>query len=249
MFLIPPSSYTIRTTKKKGRGVFAAQDIKPGSVIGDYIGVIVRPEDEDEKRDGLYTMSGGDRFDILASPKQPGIHLINHGCAQNCVMYPYRGHTLFIALRHIFAGEELILNYMLGEADEKHIPCSFHACHCGSKICTGSMHDSERDYEAWEKLTRHAAKGWLSKMPGKYGEKFMPLDRYPVTVDIDHEKIGQFNIFGSEKKSPVSLKDTMLPTLAELRKKIRDTGRQLTFPKLHIRIYGVQNDRLIAERI
>jgi uncharacterized protein len=249
MFLIPPSYYKIKTTKKKGRGVFASRDIEAGAVIGDYIGKIVRPEDENEKRDGLYTMSGGDRFDLLASPKQPGIHLINHGCAQNCIMYPYRGHTLFIALRKIFADEELIINYMLGEADEKEIPCSFHACHCGSKICTGSMHDSEEDYENWEKLTKRASKPWGKKMPGKYGEPFPMLDEYPISIDIACEPIGQFNIFGSEKKSPANYNDAALPSLSELRKRIRETGRQLSFSKIHIKAYGIQRDKIIAERI
>jgi hypothetical protein len=250
MFLIPESWYKIKTTKGRGRGVFATREMKAGIVIGDYSGIIVRPEDENEKRDGLYTMSGGDSFDILADPKKPGIHFINHGCAHNCVMYPYKGHVLFITLRHIFAGEELILNYMLGEADEKDIPCSFHACHCGTKICTGSMHDNEHNFENWEKLTKDEAKnGWGKKMPGKYGEEFPALPSYPVSIDIEHKKIGQFNVFGSEKKFAAAYKDASLPLLAELRKRIRNTGRQLSFSKLHLRIYGIQNNMLLAERI
>ena len=40
MFLISPSTYQIKTLKKKGRGVFAAQDIEAGTVIG-LIGGIV----------------------------------------------------------------------------------------------------------------------------------------------------------------------------------------------------------------
>jgi hypothetical protein len=244
MFIIPETSYRVVKTKHKGRGIFATKDIEAGTVIGDYIGTIVRPEDE------LYTMSGGDRFDILANPKVKGIHFINHSCANNCGIYPYRGHVLFIALRHIFPGEEITINYMFGKAgdDEKDISCALHTCHCGSKICTGDLHESEACYDDFEKLSQRESGPWLKKIPGKYGEQLAPLESYPELIKLNNIKIYEYDSFGSEKKSPIKLTGASLPALAELRKHIRATGRQLLFPKLRLLIYGIRDGMLIAER-
>src|SRR5579872_260473 len=117
MFLIPASSYRIKKLGKKGRGVFANCDIPANQVIGVYAGIIMRPKDEDEQKNGLYTMLGGERFDVLANPKDIGVHLVNHSCANNCDIYPYRGYMLYVATRKIFEGEEISVNYMLGKAD------------------------------------------------------------------------------------------------------------------------------------
>src|SRR5205085_2662174 len=121
---------------------------------------------------------------------------------QNCGIYPYRAHMLYIATRYIFAGEEMTVGYMLGAADEKDdVTCKMHACHCGAKACTGSMHDSETDYEKWEKLSGRESR---QKISVKYGTQLPPLDSYPASINIDALKIYEFNAFGSEKKSPMA---------------------------------------------
>ncbi len=249
MFIIPRAWYEIKTLKSKGRGIFATHDIAPGVTIGDYIGTIIRPKDENEKRDGLYTMSGCERYDMLANPKKEGIHFINHSCAANCGIYPYRGHMLYVATRYIFKGEEITVNYMLGKADksEKGITCELHACHCGSRICTGSMHEDETDYESWDALMKRESGSWQKRIPGKYGTQLSLLEKYPASIELDAIKEYQYNAFGSEKKSPIIYKSTALPSLAELRKQIRKTGRQAAFQKLHFTIYGIRNGFLLAE--
>lgn len=171
MFLISPLWYHVKKIKGKGRGVFALHDIEPGTVIGDYLGKIIKPYSNNEKKNGLYDMQCGVHYDVMADPKKIGIHLINHSCANNCEMYPYRGgHVLFVALRKILKGEELTINYGLGVQDEKDIPCALHACHCGSKICRGTMHEAEnhyeRWYEDWESLLKKNFGIWRQKVPG-----------------------------------------------------------------------------------
>ena len=247
MFLIDSSSYTVRTLKQKGRGVFARRSIAAGTVIGDYTGAIVRPEDENEKRDGLYTMTGGKYFDILADPKKIGIHLLNHSCANNCTIYPYGGHTLFVALRRIFPGEEMTVGYMLGTADEKDIPCLLHACHCGTRICTGSMHDAEIKDAAWDRFEKRSKETWYKKLPGKYGTQFPPLAGYPKFINLATGAKYQFAAFGTEMKPSAVYRNAVLPPLLRLIPMIRDTGRRLAFPKLRLVVYGVKNNLIIAE--
>jgi hypothetical protein len=248
MFIIPKDWYVVKKTKKMGRGVIATHDIPPGTVIGDYLGKIMREKDENEARDGLYTMIGGARYDILARPKDHGIHLINHSCIPNCAIYPYKGRMLYVATRYIFAGEEITVTYMLGRAaeDEKGLPCELHACHCGSRVCTGSMHDNEFDYEKWHALRERSFGSHYNKLPGNYGTQLLPLDTYPASVNIAAMPY-RYNVFGSEIKSTGKYNEASLPALAILRKRIQETGRRLSFPKMHFTIYGIRDQMLLAE--
>jgi hypothetical protein len=250
MFLISKSDYLVKSSKKKGRGVFATRDLEAGTVLGDYLGTIIKSDSNDELKNGLYDMRGGEKYDILANPKDDGIHLINHACTNNCDAYPYKGHILYVAIRKIFKGEEILVNYGLGTADEKDITCNLHACHCGSKICKGTMHDAENEYdewyEAWEKLLKRNFGKWYNKVPGKYGDRLQLLDFYPTFIDTTDQKIYP-SIYGSETKTPAIYTDASLPRFAEIKKSIRETGRQLSFPKLRIIVYGVHHKMLFAE--
>ena len=44
MFLLSEDYLQIRKTKKKGFGVFAKKRIKAGTVIGDYLGKVIKTE-------------------------------------------------------------------------------------------------------------------------------------------------------------------------------------------------------------
>ena len=197
MFLIPPDSYRIKRTQKKGRGAFATRDIEMGTIIGDYLGVIVPHNGSNERENGLYDMAGGLHYEILANPKKNGIHLINHSCANNCDTYPYEGHILYFALRKIFRGEEITVHYGL-YAPEENMPCSAHACYCGSKLCKGTMHDDWRQFEEWEKLLKKNFGKWYRKVPGKYGSRLLPLTKYPAAIQNDFPRL--YGVFGAGKK-------------------------------------------------
>ena len=45
------------------------RDIEAGTVIGDYIGTIMDPKDEDEKKYGLYDMGAGEKYGHPRKPK------------------------------------------------------------------------------------------------------------------------------------------------------------------------------------
>jgi hypothetical protein len=246
MFLIPPSWYSVRRTKQKGRGVFALHDIASGTIIGDYLGILMDPKEEDEERDGLYTMIGGLHYNILGNPKTTGIHLINHSCANNCDIYPYQGHILYFASRKIFKGEEITADYWLYAPWEHWTNCAMHVCYCSSTVCTGSMHHALSQFEPMEKLWEKNFGTWYRKIPGKYGEQLSPLKKYPQSIKKDYPTI--YNLFGSENKPPTKYPETILPPIVVLRNKIRETGRRLLFPKLKMALYGVRNGVLLVKR-
>ena len=148
MLFLPEDSWEIKVTPDKGRGVFAKKKISKNTLIGDYLGVVTKLENldfEQEKQD-MYAMYYNDTSFIYPTDiAAPGVHLINHSCDPNCTIYPHKGHILFIALRDIKPNEELTIDYKLAPAENCN-PCT-HQCFCGSKVCRGTMHLSESDYQ------------------------------------------------------------------------------------------------------
>lgn len=243
MFLISSDYWEVRKTPKKGRGVFAKKDIEAGTIIGDYLGKVIHPRDEDEIDDSenFYLMYYHDRASIFPDLKKPGIYLMNHSCTPNAWMYTYKGHTLFFALRHIFPGEELTLNYLLSPQDELCAPCT-HLCDCEGVICHQTMHLSKKRYAFWSDF-HHEEMSKTKAERIRYGHDLPALKAYPKAPQ-DHPV---YDLFGSMLEKPEVMDDTKLPSLKEIRKKIIETGRTLVYPKLNLHILGVTDGQLISQ--
>lgn len=184
MFLVSDDVWQIKQTSKKGRGVFARKHIPAGTIIGDYLGKVIRTAeyDVDNDKDGLYLMYLTDQASIYPDVTTPDIHLINHACNPNCWMYIYHGHTLFFALRIIDPGEELTISYLLSPKDESCDPCT-HICLCQSEFCTGSMHLPNDTYELWRAFQKKEKnKTRMAKFI--FGKKLPKLSLYPTLVPI-----------------------------------------------------------------
>lgn len=184
MFFIKKDYWQIKKTKEKGNGVFAKKMINAGTIIGDYLGKVIKTAeyDLDQDKNGLYLMYLTDQASIYPNLKKPGIHLLNHSCEPNCWIYTYRGHTLFFAIRKIEPGEELTISYLLSPKSKCN-PCS-HICKCGSKFCTGTMHLSEDKYEKWQKFQNKENK--KSKMVKPiFGKNLPRLSYYPKTIPVN----------------------------------------------------------------
>ena len=153
MFLIPRNFWEIRNTNKKGRGVFANKPIKAKTIIGEYTGQKIKIEEyELEKdKDGLYLMFLNDKYAIYPDLEKDDVHLINHSCNPNCWIFNNKKHIYFFTLRDIKVGEELTISYLLPPIGNCN-PCT-HQCYCGSKNCTGTMHQTEKQYEKWQEFS------------------------------------------------------------------------------------------------
>ncbi|HLL61204.1 MAG TPA: SET domain-containing protein-lysine N-methyltransferase [Candidatus Nitrosocosmicus sp.] len=183
MFLIPNDYWEIRKTKEKGNGVFALKKIISGTVIGDYIGKVIKIVDYQPKddREELYLMYFTDEAFIYPDLNKPGIHLLNHSCNPNCWMYMYQGHTLFFAIKDIEVGEELTISYLLSP-DETCNPCP-HICKCGSNNCRGTWHISKEKYERWERFQKEErSKTKMSKYD--FNKNLPKLSSYPKRIPI-----------------------------------------------------------------
>lgn len=245
MFLISDDTWTVKQTKKRGRGIFAKKDIDAGTVIGDYLGKVIHTSEEDaiDESKNFYLMHYHERASIFPDLSKPGVHLINHACTPNCWMTTYRGHTLFFALRRIFKDEELTVAYLVSPQDKYCDPCT-HICTCGSVICSQTMHLSEKRYNTW--ITFHDKEAKKTKRERvRFGQNLPKLSSYPKNVSDNPI----YTLFGTTKKAAHTLQEKELPSVTTLRKLIRATGKTLQFPALNIHVLGMLDDLIISQRV
>lgn len=245
MVLLSNKYWEVKETRNKGRGLFAKKALNPGIVIGDYIGKVLKTAkvDIEEDKQNLYLMYYHDSASIYPDLQKPGIHLLNHSCIPNSWLYTYRGHTLAFTLRQIFAGEELTISYLLAPCDEFCNACDY-ICKCESLVCRQTMHQSLEKYKKWRIFQEERAKkDKLGKI--RYGKELPQLSRYPKTIPDNPI----YDLFGNTQKPPKSLSTKTLPSVKEIRKLIRKTGRVLKLPALNTKIYGILNDLVISGNV
>ena len=77
----------------------------------------------------------------------------------------------------------------------------------------------------------------------RYGKNLAPLLKYPK-APTDHPI---YDLFGSLQEEAEIIQASALPSLTEIRQKIRETGRRLAFPALHLRILGVTDGLIVSQ--
>jgi hypothetical protein len=248
MLIIPDDTWEMRGRAysaddygKNNRGIFATKPISAGTVIGDYLGLLIPNEKEDEYETGrdVYLMYYDEHVSIWPDQTQPGVHIVNHSCEPNCAIATYRGHGLYHALRKIHAGEELTVSYLLGPIDDDCAPCP-HACRCRARSCTGSMHLPIDRYVAWSHFDDRESKRTRADPVEPY-QVLQPLDRYPARISDR----GFHGIFGSAEQ-PASIRDgDRLPSVSVIRREIRRSGRRLSYRKLGLTVLGTEGTTLV----
>lgn len=177
MLLLDKHFWEIRKTKEKGQGIFAKKLILKGTVIGDYLGIILHPADVLVDEENFYLMYYHDYAVISPNLTSPGVHILNHSCQPNAWLYTYEGHTLAFALQDIKSGEEITISYLLPPTEICTISCP-HVCRCHEKACTKTMHLSKDCFDKW----RDIYEAWSKKTKRKrisYGKPLAPLLSYP----------------------------------------------------------------------
>lgn len=117
------SSTEIKTTNKKGQGVFAKRDFEAGETV-----IIGEPDYIAEERTQTSVQTGIDKHTEF----QPPVCFLNHSCDPNLGVRDndYGGYD-FLALRNIKKDEELNFDYETTE----YISISVKNCFCGAKNC------------------------------------------------------------------------------------------------------------------
>ncbi len=244
MFLIPSSSYSVRKTQNKGRGVFARKEIAPGKVIGDYLGTIVSDSTINNERkiknEGLYHASIGGSYSVMPPIDNVGIHCINHSCEPNLAYVQYGNHVLYVSMRKIFPGEEFTVNYLIEpEFGER----NYFICHCGAPTCKGTWYNHPGNIKKIDDKADLLSRS-IHSQTVRAGAMHLPLSRYPESMS---DRI-EYDLFGSDKAPYHKCEDAILPSVREIRSVIRNTGQYLHFTHVHLLVRGVMGVDLVCQR-
>jgi SET domain-containing protein len=127
----------VGTSRIAGQGLFAAQDMRQGASIIQYIGEkISKAESHTRLAQGnAYIFELNERYEIDGKMLRNTARYINHSCDPNCLVEKTTRAIWIIALRNIKAGEELSYNY--GYDAKKYV------CTCGAKNCCGYILDED----------------------------------------------------------------------------------------------------------
>ena len=140
--------YSVRGSAIHGRGVFATEPIRKGTVIVEYKGrraswdeALERPDSDpdDSAHTFLFELDDGNVID--ARVRGNAARWINHSCDPNCATFEDHVGRVFIeAKRTIKPGEELCYDYRLtvaGRLNKRER--AQYACRCGTGKCRGSL--------------------------------------------------------------------------------------------------------------
>lgn len=129
----------VRISAIRGKGVFAAAEIRKGEVVNVAGGLVIAEAEysrlKRKRREFIerYAMQIADGFFLFGGEEEADLEVddfFNHSCSPNCGM---RGQLLMVALRRIRKGEELTYDYAMTDTD----PDLRMRCTCGAKACRG----------------------------------------------------------------------------------------------------------------
>ena len=139
--------WRVRRSKIHGTGVFAAEKIRKGTRVMEYIGERISHAEADRRYENkaaddnhtfLFTVNN--RAVIDGGTWGNEARWVNHSCDPNCESLIEDNRVFIEAIRTIQAGEELSYDYMI-ERDPSDAPDidTIFACRCGAANCRGTM--------------------------------------------------------------------------------------------------------------
>ena len=130
----------------QGLGMYASRDVEKGTMIIEYIGLLIRSEvaevrekQYDRMNLGIYMFRLDDDWVIDATVHGGPARFINHSCDPNCqaelVVFDKSSERkekriIITSVRRIASGEELTYDYKIDFENDDKIPCN-----CGSSSC------------------------------------------------------------------------------------------------------------------
>jgi uncharacterized protein len=143
----PTPLIEVRASSVHGLGVFAAQRIRKGTRVIEYLGERVsheeadrRYEDKDANDNHTFLFIVDERTVIDAGVEGNAARFVNHACRPNCESVIENSRVFIDALRTIEPGEELTYDYQIArEPDDPPDVDQIFACRCGLEGCRGTM--------------------------------------------------------------------------------------------------------------
>lgn len=128
----------IRPSAIEGQGCFSSMHFRRRRKIAEYTGEKISNAEANLRagRRRLRICAINDRWSLDGSKGGNGTHYINHSCQPNSYMKILYGHILFIALRDIWPGEEITIDY------ESTLHSNKKRCTCRALLCRGTINRS-----------------------------------------------------------------------------------------------------------
>ena len=146
---------------RKGRGLYATQNIIEGARIIDYVGKIITKKqtevsDKFDNAKPIYLFDLNNRYDLDGDVSWNTARLINHSCSNNCD-YDGKGLKLWVtAIKDIKKGEELTCDYGFGyDTDYRQFPCKCASINCvGYIVREGSRWRINKKFKKNQRISR-----------------------------------------------------------------------------------------------
>lgn len=125
---------TVRKSPIDGKGCFSTIFFPKGRWVAEYQGERITREEglRRLRRQRKKRVSAIDaNWSIDGSVGGNGTEYINHSCNPSCITLVIEGQINILALRDIFPGEEITVDYM------DILDFIFRECSCGSEYCRG----------------------------------------------------------------------------------------------------------------
>jgi hypothetical protein len=145
-----------RPSAVEGRGLFATEAIASGEVIVVKGGYVLTTAERNQIEETLGPSEIQIEDGLFIGPateaeREGGMMHLNHSCAPNTGL---QGQIVFVAMRDIFAGEELTIDYaMTDDEDGLEMPCK-----CGAPDCRQTV--TGKDWQRPELQRRY--RGYFS---------------------------------------------------------------------------------------
>ncbi len=141
-----PLNLIVHKSPIHSKGIFAKSDIAKGARIIEYVGEKITNKEagrrfdasqavhnSDESNGAVYVFELNKQYSIDGNVSYNTARHINHSCDPNAKTDVIRGKIWIIAIRDIYAGEEITYNYGYDFSDDY----KTQPCRCGSDKCAG----------------------------------------------------------------------------------------------------------------
>jgi uncharacterized protein len=121
--------FEIREAPGMGWGLFAREEVSQGDFIVEYTGIKIPTKEADVSK-SRYLFEIDKKWTIDGETQSNRGRWLNHSCVPNVEALGEGDKILFYAVRDIFPGEELTIDYGQEYFDEFIKP---HGCRCGAE--------------------------------------------------------------------------------------------------------------------
>lgn len=162
----------LRITKQKGKGLYATEDIRKGSLLCIFGGYIMTRVEEEQLPEAIrdYGMQISEEFIIGIRSESETVDgtFFNHSCNPNA---GFKGQIFLVAMKNIRGGEEVTFDYGMVLSKIKGAKPYKMKCLCGEKNCRTYVSDNDWKLSILQKRYEEYFQWYLEEKIKRYRNK------------------------------------------------------------------------------